>query len=125
MSQLERLNDLVKQSRQDDMVEIEIWQKDGKRAVGWFRKDECIMVNTKWGLKVDVILDVFSENEWVEEVMRVIGEGKPDAKKVSELMEDPKWVTAYKDLRDRYAQMAKESIERTGARGVSRVDWGV
>ncbi len=92
-----------------------VYIQTGDHAGMWVKKDDAIKVKNKWRMKIDVILDVFPEHEWNQELLSILDLQKVEQVSFSELMKRKDWVAEYREKRDGFALIAKDSLEaRTG-----------
>jgi hypothetical protein len=98
------------------LIKVISYDEESKRYNSrWIKKEFCINVNGKWEEKIDLILRAFPPNEWNEEILRLLNISNPEGVSYYELVgkmaSDPEVLSKYKELRDRYSTMAKESLE--------------
>ncbi len=98
------------------LVKVITYDEDIKRHTArWIKQEFCIHVNGKWEEKIDLILRAFPAGEWSEEILRLLNINNPHGvsyfELVGKLASDQEMLKRYKELRDRYSIMAKESME--------------
>jgi hypothetical protein len=95
------------QNEREDMVYIET----GDHAGMWVKKNDAIKVKNKWRMKIDVILEVFPEHEWNQELLSILDLQKVEQVSFSELMKRKEWVAEYREKRDGFALIARDTLE--------------